>query len=117
MLKLCFVKDQWAYFSPQEPVELFFEDWDDIPYEYNAARPYGSDIVRVAYDAPVDTPSQLYGESRYSARQINHGAIAWLSPAPYDNVPNGQYICAGISLEDFKAAIKAMGGEVYVREE
>lgn len=116
MLKLCFVYDQWAYFSPQEPSELCFDDWEDIPYEHNAALPYGSDVVKVAYDAPVYTPADLArGNSPYSALQINRGAIAWLSP--YDDVPNGQYIQAGMSLEDFKAAIKAMGGEVYVREE
>ncbi|NMC35339.1 MAG: hypothetical protein GYA36_23205 [Veillonellaceae bacterium] len=119
MLKLCYVEDQWAYFSPQDPTKLFYDDWDDAPYEHNASAPYGTDIVVVAFSGPFYTPAHFARScnSPYSAQQINRGAIAWLSPSPYDDVPNAQYIHAGVSLEEFKAAIKAMGGEIYVREE
>lgn len=40
MFKLCYVKDQWAYFTTQELDKQWGDDWNDAPYEHNAGTPY-----------------------------------------------------------------------------
>ena len=39
-LKLCYVKDNFAYFTTQKLSDQTGDDWNDAPYEYNAGIPY-----------------------------------------------------------------------------
>lgn len=38
--KLCYVHDNWAYFTTQKIENQWGDDWDDAPYEHNAEEPY-----------------------------------------------------------------------------
>jgi hypothetical protein len=37
---LCYVDDNWAYFTTQDLADQWGDDWDDAPYEHNAETPY-----------------------------------------------------------------------------
>lgn len=38
--KLCYVKDNFAYFTTRDLDKQWGDDWNDAPYEHNAGRPY-----------------------------------------------------------------------------
>jgi hypothetical protein len=115
---LCYVDGPWAYFTTQDLNEQWGDDWDDAPYEHNAGEPYtaykeGEDwqIIKVAFDGPLESPADIAGSnSRYSVRDINAGAVAWLMTRFTDKP-----ICvqAGSTLATFRLAVEASGGHVY----
>lgn len=79
--KLCFVKDNFAYFTTKPLSEQWGDDWNDIPYECNAGIPYEDDrseIIKVAYTGSLSTPSTVFRSSEFSVEEINSGNIAWL---------------------------------------
>lgn len=124
---LCYVKGPWAYFTTQPLSEQWGDDWNDIPYEYNAGRPYkyradcveeGKQpwaIYQVAWEGPFDEPRERfssYSASPFSVEAINAGAIAWLQTEAWRK--ELIVIPAGTSLQIFINLIQMAGGEVYI---
>lgn len=140
--KLCYIdKNDTAYFTTQEIDKQWGDDWDDAPYEHNAGTPYEPhyhhysdgrkekiaedwnedgtpkwEIYKLKYDCwRLTTPAGNYGNSPYSVRDINAGAVAWMFGLDQDGTP--VTIPAGTSIEVFKQKIKQAGGQIYVVEE
>jgi hypothetical protein len=121
--KLCYIKDSFAYFTTQSLSEQWGDDWDDAPYEHNAGDPYYYDehdrkeglepweIYKVAWDGNFFLPCDYVLNSRWSVRDINSGAIAWLQSEPYSKNPIA--IPAGTTLDKFCELIDYGDGAVY----
>jgi len=69
------------------------------------------EITKVAWDGPFETPGGSCGCSRFSVKDINSGAIAWLRSEGVNPPVN---IHAGDTLEEFKAKVRQAGGTVYI---
>jgi len=115
---LCFVDSPWAYFTTAPLAEQWGDDWDDAPYEHNAGTPLeraGVTITKVAFDGPLDAPCDGSLNSPWSVQQINSGAVAWLRTGAWAaaNTPRVA-IMAGATVEQFSAAVRAVGGRVFV---
>lgn len=126
--KLCYVEENFAYFTTQELSKQWGDDWNDAPYEHNAGRPYTpspnskkdwSDdgtpkwsIKKVAYEGPFNQPCDNYLNSPYSVEAINKGEIAWLFTDRWVKKPIS--IKAGVSLQEFTEIVRNAGGEVYL---
>jgi hypothetical protein len=118
---LCYVRDQWAFFTTRKLSEQWGDDWNDAPYEHNAGDPYefgahdeknGREpwtISRVAFDGCFETPCSNYPNSPWSVEQINAGAVAWLR----SSYPPITVIPAGVTLPQFRQLIERGGGTVY----
>lgn len=122
---LCYVSDQFAYFTTKPLSEQWGDDWNDAPYEHNAGTPYEwreSDgepkweIIEVAWYGDFDTPAGLArnNNSRYSVEMINRGDIAWLTPYSYKGNP-ALPIHAGVTLVDFIRLIQKDRGAVFMK--
>lgn len=112
--KLCYIRDNFAYFTTQDLDKQTGDDWDDAPYEHNAGEPYPPmlfnyvdgrkekdprdwnedgtpkwEIYKVAYDyCGAETPAEIAGSnSRYSVDMINAKLIPWLSVVSYSPPP------------------------------
>ena len=114
-LKLCYVEGSWAYFSKKKPTEVWADDWDDAPYEFNAEIPYDDCDAIVAWVGEFDEPKDGYNNSPFSVEQINAGAIAWLRSCAWND--ETVVIPAGTTLEEFIRLIKSVGGKVYTEVE
>ena len=123
-LKLCFVKNNFAWFTSCPISHQWGDDWDGFPYEYNAGEPYDSHetkdgskqkhtVVRVAWEGPYITPDGLDQKNTWSAKSINKGNVPWLSSSPWSE-DQLQPIHSGTSLRDFIALIQDSGGTVFV---
>jgi len=120
-LRLCFVKNGWAYFTSIPVVEQWGDDWDVVPYEYSAGEPSLSkkgkhknhNIVKVAFESNYIDPSYDENDIARSVEMINKGDIPWLRTPPWVDVPLKD-ILVGTSLEDFIRFIDDSGGEVYL---
>ena len=138
--KLCYIQDNFAYFTTQELEKQTGDDWNDAPYEHNAGLPYlphvrhyadgrtekipeywnedGTpkwEIYTVAYsDVYAETPAQIAGlNSRCSVDMINAKVVPWLT-----DWPNGKRaLFAGASVEEFIEFIESQGGTVYLPKE
>lgn len=87
--KLCYVDDEFAYFTTKPLTEQWGDDWNDVPYEHNAGTPYkdeGMEIMKLAYSADMETPREGYNNSPFSVEVINSGAIAWLRSSTWSKV-------------------------------
>ena len=140
--KLCYIDGATAYFTTQELSVQWGDDWDDVPYEHNAGRPYEAgyyhysdgrskpiaaqwnddgtpkwEIYTLKFDAGwrLETPASHHYNSPYSVNMINAGAVAWLSGTDTDGKPIA--IEAGASIEEFKQKVRQCGGKIYVLEE
>lgn len=125
---LCYVKDNFAYFTTQPLSEQWGDDWDDAPYEHNAGEPYDFhehdreagrkpwEIVKVAFGGPLETPDDGCVNSRWSVKQINAGCVAWLATPSWSGAPLVA-IPAGTTLAQFCYLVEQAGGEVYLRKE
>ena len=89
-------QEYYAYFTPVPLNKQWGDDWDDMPYEYNAEIPYDDvydendeiievEIVRVPFYIPYDGgwsirfPKDWGGDnSPFCVRDINAGAVAWV---------------------------------------
>jgi hypothetical protein len=137
--KLCFIAENFAYFTTQELSKQTGDDWNDAPYEHNAGVPYGPfrsysytkngewakgsdynddgtpkwEIYKVAYDyCGAETPSEIAaGNSRYSVEAINNKLTPWLTKYP------DKALFAGASVEEFITFIEECGGTVYLPKE
>jgi hypothetical protein len=140
--KLCYIDDDDAYFTTQELTEQWGDDWDDIPYEYNAGLPYEPafryymdgrreklesnwnedgtpkwEIYRLKFelDYCYGDPGELAPEnSIYSVEMINRGDTPWISGTSYDG--KELHIFAGTSIEEFKTLVKSVGGKIFIEE-
>ena len=118
-LKLCYVADNWAYFTSCDIHDQWGDDWDDSPYEHNAGPPYSDNeevshtIFMVAFTGQVDPPCASYANSHWSVEQINNGDVPWLSNQFFtsDKVDS---IYAGTSLREFIEYIKRNEGDVFL---
>ena len=120
-LKLCYIDDNWAWFTTLDVAEQWGDDWNDAPYECNAGNPYSWnetrgargekpwDLKKIAFEGPFDTPSS-WGSSRWSVQDINTGTIAWLWT---DDDPHVN-IFAGTTLPEFIELVLKAGGKVYM---
>ena len=118
---LCYVSDNFAYFTTQPLDKQWGDDWNDAPYEHNAGRPYEWDerrgcpeytITAVAFKSRMETPAEIDGmNSPYSVQAINNGAAVWL----FDRWGSGVSIPAGATFAEFAKVIREAEGEVYVR--
>lgn len=86
--RLCYVSNGIMYFTSDFD-NVWGDDWDDAPYEYNADPPYRKTeenddytyIEMIAYyanDYEFKEPCYGCGNSPFSVKEINSGAIAWL---------------------------------------
>jgi hypothetical protein len=138
--KLCYVKDDTAYFTTQDLDKQTGDDWDDAPYEHNAGTPYGPSISYFAdgheeknsqdWNADgtpkfeiyhlkftawrLETPADNVHNSRYSVKDVNAGAVAWLRGNLDDGTPIA--IPAGASIDEFKQTVRLAGGTIYLPE-
>jgi hypothetical protein len=120
--KLCYVDETWAYFTTQSLESQWGDDWNDAPYEHNAGLPYEAsprdkkqwEIIKLAYDGPLETPCYGIPNSSMSVEDINNGACAWLVSSRYLDPPKRVIIPAGTDISKFIALIKEAGGEVYL---
>lgn len=124
--RLCYVKNNFAYFS-SIPLELQWgDDWNDAPYEHNAGPPYDDHrptpeapyvphpILKVAFDGNIEPPYSVYGESSYSVEDINiRKATPWLQTYPFEDEEILK-IWAGDSLDTFIKVVTQAGGNVYI---
>ena len=131
-LKLCYIDNGKAFFTTQEVVSQWGDDWNDVPYEHNAEDPYKWTewdntqgrtewtIEKIYYEHPFyQTPGELtYAICQYSVQMINAGAVAWLDIPSYFGGygPTPPPIMAGTTIEDFKRIIKETGGRIYALE-
>ena len=129
--KLCYIRDNFAYFTTQDLDKQTGDDWNDTPYEHNAGEPYlplvyGSkeknprdwnedgtpkwEIYKVAYDyCGAETPAEIAGSnSMYSVDSINAKLTPWLVKWP------NKALFAGASVEEFITFIEECGGTVYL---
>lgn len=138
---LCYVDEPWAFFTTRKLDEQWGDDWDDAPYEHNAGTPYepyrsalrgplvdgkltpvtqydgerpGWSIVRVAYRCELEEPRGNHLNSPYCVRDINAGAVPWLSSPSWSSSEKRTYINAGTPLSKFIRMIQDAGGEVYM---
>mgnify|MGYP005757311191 CR=1 FL=1 len=107
--KLCYVEDNFAWFTKLPLNEQWGDDWDDAPYECNAGIPYDKEnLVVLSFMAPcLYEPRSSYLNSPYSVEAINNGACAWLTDR--DKIS----IVAGCGIEEFISKIKQVGGIVF----
>jgi len=115
---LCYIEDNWAYFTTAKADVQWGDDWDDAPYECNAGTPYEwneNDKVRdipkweirkIAFDGPLELPHKSL-----SVQQITMGAAPWLSTPEWCN--QQVHIPARSTYENFCELVKKAGGNVY----
>lgn len=116
--KLCYIKNNFAYFTNLPLSEQWGDDWNDSPYEHNAGEPsYESEnqIIKIAYDGyDTETPADKSGyNSSYSVEMINSGAVAWLTGYDYKEE---KYISllAGSTIEEFADKLNKIGEKIYI---
>jgi len=109
--RLCYIYKGKAYFTYHDITEVCGDDWDDIPYEYNAEPPYSRYISSTLYfEVDMYEPYERFVNSPYSVEMINAGQVPWLVSISNDN----KIIPAGISKEYFVEAIRKWGGKLWV---
>lgn len=126
-LKLCYVKNNWAYFTTRAVEDQWGDGWGSIAYEHNAGDPYHFlerdkqhgvipwEIVKVAWEGDFDTPCDGHLNSPWSVEQINMGQVCWLRISrwrtPIKGAPMGLF--AGANLQEFRDFIRGNDGVVY----
>ena len=116
---LCYVENNFAYFTTKELSDQWGDDWNDAPYEHNAGSPYGPhkddepwEILKVAFDGDFETPADIAGHnSSYSVEMINKGAISWLTQRWSETKVS---IPAGTTLKQFIELVEKGNGTVYI---
>lgn len=125
-LRLCYVKDDWAYFDTRAPGDCWGDGWNKTPYEHNSSQPSPWDArydpapawvgFQVAWEGPFRQPCDGHCNSPFSVREINAGYMPWLRREVWgDEDPIA--IMAGTTLAEFIDAIHRAGGTVYLPAE
>lgn len=123
--RLCFVKNNFAWFTDCPLTFQWGDDWDKDNYEYNAGLPYDYHntkdgvkqkhrLEKVYWTAAYITPDCLDEKSNWSVKSINKGNIPWLSSSPLLEQQLDP-IYSGITLNDFISFIQAAEGQVFIR--
>ena len=120
--RLCYVKDNLAWFTSLPLEKQWGDDWDDAPYQHNASPPYdatyldgemvGHDLVKIAYVGPLDTPENFYPQVSKSVQEINRGCVPWLQAWG----EGGEGLHAGVTVTQFLEFAKKVGAEVFLPE-
>lgn len=126
-LKLCYIKDNWAYFTTRAVENQWGDHWNDAPYEHNAGEPYTFleydkkhgvipwEIVKVAWEGDFQVPCDGHRNSPWSVQQINAGQVCWLCVpgwrVPIEGTSMGLF--AGANLQEFRDFVHGNGGVVY----
>lgn len=127
---LCFVTDQWAYFTTA-PLDLQHGvNWDKAPYERVAGPPFAYDqydivyqaqllsrgrkpwaITRVAFTGNLRPPGSRDVCSRLSVDDINAKKAPWLSTAD-----GSVKVWAGTTLGEFRDLVREAGSAgIYIQ--
>jgi len=106
--RLCYVKDDWAYFTSIPLSEQWGDDWGDTPYQCNAGRPYEDtpgQIIRIAFLGPHEDAGW-----HLSVEKINSQGLPWL------RYNDSTFLLPDCTINEFKDFIWKTGGEVYTKE-
>jgi len=126
---LCYVDDNFAWFTTCDLSHQWGDDWNDAPYEHNAGetykwQPYMAEreipeykVFDVAWVGPYVTPAQnAYLNSMYSVEDINDGDVPWLQRSWYQD-EHVKSIYAGTTMLEFINRVYESGGSVYIKLE
>ena len=120
--ELCYVDGNKAYFT-SDWEHQWGDDWNDVPYEHNAERPY-TDYWEDKIEYPIQL-KELYFEflgkwiklpcddfcnSPYSVEMINRGDVAWIRGDTFN-------ILAKTTYEDFIKIVEENDGKIYLPKE
>ena len=112
--RLCYIRNNFAYFTRKPLNEQWGDDWNDAPYEHNAGEPYEDEpgqIKVLAFKGDFVTPEEAYAPgSPYSIEDINNGRIYWLKVLYSD-----EKIYAGASIKEFIRFIEKNEGQIFVK--
>lgn len=100
--RLCYIEDNFAYFTNLPLDKQWGDDWDDRCYSDNAGEPYydtDNQIIKIAFDGYLLERPCEYVYGRYSVEEINSNAVAWLTG--YKEESGTISILAGTNIEDF----------------
>lgn len=137
---LCYVKDQWAWFTTQPLSDQWGDDWNDAPYEHNAGDPYGpvwhnlpeyvekrGELCRCGAcvrDWNEDgTPKWRVYKIAWDGSFEEPCASHWNSPYSVQAINQGAApwlasesvkISAGVTMVEFCELIRCGGGTVYL---
>jgi len=128
MLILCYVSQGMAYFTSAALEEQWGDDWNDVPYEHNAGRPYSHvdraavgggtrvpvRIEEIVFSGPFEEPCGSHVNSPYSVHDINRGAVPWVMTVRLASPEGSTSLYAGTPLSVFVAEIQRCGGKVYL---
>lgn len=107
---LCLVKGEGGplrcYFTTKPLSEQWGDDWNDVPHQCNAGRPYGMENVSCVI---VDGAELARGE--WSVKVINEGTLPWLVDDAL--IPSAKIVYAGTTLRDFIAKCDEYGWALY----
>lgn len=109
-LKLCYIRDNWAWFTDQPLDAVWGDDWDDRPYQDNAGDPYSVpnfSYIKIAWEGPF-----IVTGGNWSVQDFNSGKVAWLVE-DYIRSVKTESILAGITFRDFVNKIISFGGCIY----
>jgi hypothetical protein len=124
IFRLCYVRDNWAFFTTRDVTEQWGDDWDDAPYEHNAGDPIPYclymkkhniepyEIKRIAFDGDWEQPCSNVVSSSYSVQQINAGKVPWLQTPKW--IPEPVKIMAGTTLDDFIRIVRDNDGQIWL---
>jgi len=113
-MKLCYVTDSFAFFTPLTLEEQWGDDWNDKPYQHNAGEPYEDDaspLLIIGYRGAYYLPEDSY-RTPLSVKMLNERRYPWLSTGCGFK---GQNLYAGASPEDFIRFIQETGGDVFLK--
>ncbi len=120
MFKLCYLGNNFVFFTTAPLEEQWGDDWDDAPYEHNAGEPYvfreGIDkeewkILKLAFEADrLVEPNHGHVNSLYSVQDINRGKVPWLR-GWLD--PDSEPVNAGDTVKEFVRKVEKALGSVY----
>ena len=125
--QLCYVDEQWAWFTTCPLEKQWGDDWNDAPYEHNAGDPYywkpymamrehplpKYHLFYVSWTGPYELPAWEAFNSRYSVEMINAGETAWLKGSQYETMEI-KPIYAGTPFIEFIPLVHEAGGKVFV---
>lgn len=113
--KLCYIRENKAWFTTQELHEQWGDDWDDVPYEHNAEEPNqvdGHKLTTIMFEGEFELPHYGYTNSLYSVEMINAKHMAWLRTKSW--LPKMESLFAGASEDEFIAFVEKHDGGIYL---
>ena len=117
--ELCYIDENKAYFT-SDWENQWGDDWDDVPYEHNAERPYihyfkdgieyPIELKELYFEFPgkwIKLPCNDFCNSPYSVAMINRGDVAWIRGDTFN-------ILAKTTYEDFIKIVEDNDGVIYL---